>query len=83
MIGEWPPPPAAVSRPGSPRRGLSHHPERLQELWSGPRKGLLLLDHASPPEPFLQDATPAWGSEKLLDFGGGRVGLKSEIILNL
>jgi hypothetical protein len=32
-------------------------PERLQELWQGPRKVFLLLDHATPPEPFLQDAT--------------------------
>jgi hypothetical protein len=32
-------------------------PERLQELWQGPRKVFLLLDHATPPAPFLQDAT--------------------------
>ena len=32
-------------------------PERLQELWQAPRKVFLLLDHATPPEPFLQDAT--------------------------
>jgi len=32
-------------------------PERLQELWQSPRKIFLLLDHATPPEPFLQDAT--------------------------
>jgi 4-amino-4-deoxy-L-arabinose transferase-like glycosyltransferase len=32
-------------------------PERLQELWQGPRKVFLLLDNASPPEPFLQGAT--------------------------
>ena len=31
-------------------------PERLQELWQGPRKVFLLLDHATPPEPFLKDA---------------------------
>jgi hypothetical protein len=31
-------------------------PERLQELWQSPRKIFLLLDHATPPEPFLQDA---------------------------
>ena len=29
-------------------------PERLQELWQGPRKVFLLLDDATPPEPFLQ-----------------------------
>jgi 4-amino-4-deoxy-L-arabinose transferase-like glycosyltransferase len=32
-------------------------PERLQELWQGPRKVFLLLDDATPPEPFMQDAT--------------------------
>ena len=30
-------------------------PERLQELWQGPRKVFLLLDNATPPEPFLRD----------------------------
>ena len=34
-------------------------PERLQELWQGPRKVFLLLDNATPPEPFLHDATAA------------------------
>jgi hypothetical protein len=34
-------------------------PERLQELWQGPRKVFLLLDTAIPPEPFLQDAAVA------------------------
>jgi 4-amino-4-deoxy-L-arabinose transferase-like glycosyltransferase len=34
-------------------------PERLQELWHGPRKVFLLLDTATPPEPFLQDAAVA------------------------
>ena len=34
-------------------------PERLQELWQGPRKVFLLLDNATPPEPFLQDAPVA------------------------
>jgi 4-amino-4-deoxy-L-arabinose transferase-like glycosyltransferase len=34
-------------------------PERLQELWQGPRKVFLLLDDATPPEPFLTGATAA------------------------
>ena len=34
-------------------------PERLKELWQGPRKVFLLLDNATPPEPFLQGATTA------------------------
>jgi 4-amino-4-deoxy-L-arabinose transferase-like glycosyltransferase len=34
-------------------------PERLQELWQGPRKVFLLLDNATPPEPFLQGAITA------------------------
>ena len=34
-------------------------PERLQELWQGPRKVFMLLDDATPPEPFLQDAPVA------------------------
>jgi 4-amino-4-deoxy-L-arabinose transferase-like glycosyltransferase len=34
-------------------------PERLQELWQGPRKVFLLLDNATPPEPFLQGARVA------------------------
>ena len=34
-------------------------PERLQELWQGPRKVFLLLDDATPPEDFLTDATAA------------------------
>jgi hypothetical protein len=28
-------------------------------LWQGPRKVFLLLDNATPPEPFLQDAPVA------------------------
>jgi 4-amino-4-deoxy-L-arabinose transferase-like glycosyltransferase len=32
-------------------------PERLQELWQGPQRVFLLLDHATPPEPFLKGAT--------------------------
>jgi 4-amino-4-deoxy-L-arabinose transferase-like glycosyltransferase len=32
-------------------------PERLEELWQGPRKVFLLLDNATPPEPFLKGAT--------------------------
>ena len=32
-------------------------PERLQELWQGPRKVFLLLDQATPPASFLKDAT--------------------------
>jgi 4-amino-4-deoxy-L-arabinose transferase-like glycosyltransferase len=32
-------------------------PERLQELWQCPRKVFFLLDDATPPEPFLKDAT--------------------------
>ena len=31
-------------------------PERLQELWQGPRKVFLLLDDATPPGSFLIDA---------------------------
>ncbi len=34
-------------------------PERLKELWHGPRKVFLLLDEATPPEPFLQGAAVA------------------------
>jgi 4-amino-4-deoxy-L-arabinose transferase-like glycosyltransferase len=34
-------------------------PERLQELWRSPRKVFLLLDDATPPEPFLQGAMVA------------------------
>jgi len=34
-------------------------PERLQELWHGPRKVFLLLDNVTPPEPFLEDAVAA------------------------
>jgi 4-amino-4-deoxy-L-arabinose transferase-like glycosyltransferase len=30
--------------------------ERLKELWQGPRKVFLLLDNATPPEPFLHGA---------------------------
>jgi 4-amino-4-deoxy-L-arabinose transferase-like glycosyltransferase len=33
--------------------------ERLKELWQGPRKVFLLLDNATPPEPFLQGAITA------------------------
>jgi 4-amino-4-deoxy-L-arabinose transferase-like glycosyltransferase len=32
-------------------------PERLKELWQGPKKVFLLLDDATPPEPFMQGAT--------------------------
>jgi 4-amino-4-deoxy-L-arabinose transferase-like glycosyltransferase len=34
-------------------------PERLQGLWQGPRKVFLLLDNATPPEPFLKGARVA------------------------
>jgi 4-amino-4-deoxy-L-arabinose transferase-like glycosyltransferase len=34
-------------------------PERLEELWQGPRKVFLLLDNATPPEDFFQGATVA------------------------
>ncbi|HZE20443.1 MAG TPA: hypothetical protein VE082_00175, partial [Desulfobaccales bacterium] len=34
-------------------------PERLKELWRGPRKVFLLLDNATPPAPFLKGATVA------------------------
>jgi 4-amino-4-deoxy-L-arabinose transferase-like glycosyltransferase len=34
-------------------------PERLRELWQGPRKVFLLLDNATPPEPFLREAPVA------------------------
>ncbi len=34
-------------------------PEQLQELWQGPRKVFLLLDDATPPDPFLQNAAVA------------------------
>jgi hypothetical protein len=32
-------------------------PERLKELWQGPQKVFLLLDNATPTEPFMQGAT--------------------------
>jgi hypothetical protein len=31
-------------------------PEQLQELWRGPERVFLLVDDATPLEPFLQDA---------------------------
>lgn len=34
-------------------------PKRLQELWQGPHKVFLLLDDATPPEPFLHGAAVA------------------------
>jgi 4-amino-4-deoxy-L-arabinose transferase-like glycosyltransferase len=34
-------------------------PERLKALWQGPRKVFLLLDNATPPEPFFQNAPVA------------------------
>ncbi len=34
-------------------------PERLKELWQGPKKVFLLLDNATPPPPFLKGATVA------------------------
>jgi 4-amino-4-deoxy-L-arabinose transferase-like glycosyltransferase len=34
-------------------------PERLKEFWLGPRRVYLLLDRATPPEPFLEGATVA------------------------
>jgi hypothetical protein len=33
--------------------------ERLQELWRGPRRVFVLLDDATPAEPFLKDAPVA------------------------
>jgi 4-amino-4-deoxy-L-arabinose transferase-like glycosyltransferase len=42
-------------------------PERLQELWQGSRKVFLLLDNATPPEPFLQ------GSRVVLTLPGKRL----------
>jgi hypothetical protein len=34
-------------------------PARLAQLWQGPGRVYLLLDDATPPEPFLQGATVA------------------------
>ena len=42
-----------------PRLGLHHHSGTPAGAVAGPRKVFLLLDNATPPEPFLQDATAA------------------------
>ncbi|MDP3182680.1 MAG: glycosyltransferase family 39 protein [Desulfobaccales bacterium] len=34
-------------------------PDRLKQLWQGPRRVFLLLDDATPPEPYLKDALVA------------------------
>ncbi|MHB9075125.1 MAG: ArnT family glycosyltransferase [Desulfobaccales bacterium] len=43
--------------PVDPAANYIISPERLQELWRGPKKVFLLLDDATPPEPFMQGAT--------------------------
>jgi 4-amino-4-deoxy-L-arabinose transferase-like glycosyltransferase len=43
--------------PVDPASNYIISPERLQELWQGPKKVFLLLDDATPPEAFLQGAT--------------------------
>jgi 4-amino-4-deoxy-L-arabinose transferase-like glycosyltransferase len=45
--------------PVPPEKDYLISPERLQELWFGPRRVFLLLDDATPAEPFLKGATPA------------------------
>jgi hypothetical protein len=42
--------------PVAPAANYIITPERLRELWQGPRKVFLLLDNAVVPEPFLQNA---------------------------
>ncbi len=42
--------------PVDPATNYLISPERLQELWQGPKKVFLLLDDVTPPEPFLEDA---------------------------
>jgi hypothetical protein len=42
--------------PVDPAANYIISPERLQELWQGPKKVFLLLDDATPPESFLQGA---------------------------
>ena len=46
-----------VSLPGAPCRGLHHHPGTPAGVVAWAPQSLLLLDNATPPEPFLQDAT--------------------------
>jgi hypothetical protein len=43
--------------PVDPASNYIISPERLKELWQGQRKVFILLDDATPPEPFMQDAT--------------------------
>jgi 4-amino-4-deoxy-L-arabinose transferase-like glycosyltransferase len=45
--------------PVSPRENNLISPDRLKELWAGPRRVFLLVDNAMPTEKYLQDATPA------------------------
>lgn len=45
--------------PVAPEADYLISPERLQELWLGPRKVFLLLDDDTPVEPFLKGATVA------------------------
>ena len=45
--------------PVPPDRDYIISPERLQELWQGPRKVFLLLDDATPPDHFLQNSAVA------------------------
>ena len=42
--------------PVDPASNYIISPERLKELWRGPKKVFLLLDDATPPEPFMQGA---------------------------
>ena len=42
--------------PVAPAADYLISPERLQELWQGPKKVFLLLDDATPPDPFLHGA---------------------------
>jgi hypothetical protein len=41
-------------RPVPPAKDYLITPERLQNLWQGPARVFLLIDDATPPEPWLQ-----------------------------
>ncbi|MEW6658340.1 MAG: glycosyltransferase family 39 protein [Thermodesulfobacteriota bacterium] len=45
--------------PVSPRENYLISPERLQELWAGPRRVFLLVDDAMPMDKSLENAAPA------------------------
>lgn len=45
--------------PVSPQENYLISPERLKELWQGPRRVFLLVDDATVPEPYLQGAQAA------------------------